>query len=595
MPGLVVKDDLYYIPDERGGLSLAVYKDGTLAKSMDYSPFGDEATMFDDGSHSDCSHMSFTSYERDNNTGLDFVQARYYMKDLARFTQEDTNRGLLSMPQSLNYYTHCFNDPINLIDLDGNAPMLLEHADRAMTVLLDRRGEKYIADINDRVRVQRTVDGKNITHIHRSSIRKGEIHKIRENIKKIEVKRVIELSEIEKLSLFLENGKIMASLTVDSEVISGIFGVDKNELESNKFTNFEDLSHALISNKILKGEFPNVVIKDLHGRYRLICSDEDTLYETEPRELFIHENTYDLGPNRKHYVLRESELDTVAKLKDSEFFLRFEDDSLAYGGSQTWYLKDKDPSIQHKQQKSMTACSVVSMANVLLYYYKQGYIKDNAYLNSEFSDHKITVSKFIKYVDYLYNNYFHHGGKWLFTTGLSDDVKDIYRGTEKGIMPYIVQQIIEKEKMNLRGVIDLNRIELMEAYKFIGVCLKSDIPVIFESNKNKYFDILFAFWNNMGSNHVVTVTELHKISISDYLVSIESGERQKINTKIKQNDFALTISNWSKKVIIPSMKIAFDNSCKSYRYKLKSGTNLIEISETNEPIQLFALDYRPKL
>jgi len=71
--------------------------------------------------------MSFTGYENDINTGLMFVQARYYMPEIARFTQEDPHKGNIYNPKSLNPYMHCYNNPLNWVDLDGCLPTQIKN------------------------------------------------------------------------------------------------------------------------------------------------------------------------------------------------------------------------------------------------------------------------------------------------------------------------------------------------------------------------------------------------------------------------------------------------------------------------------------
>ena len=51
------------------------------------------------------------------------MRARYYDPTIGRFITEDSYWGKDSDPLSLNLHTYCYNDPINLIDPDGNSPL----------------------------------------------------------------------------------------------------------------------------------------------------------------------------------------------------------------------------------------------------------------------------------------------------------------------------------------------------------------------------------------------------------------------------------------------------------------------------------------
>jgi RHS repeat-associated protein len=75
-------------------------------------PFG-SATLKEGGA------PPFTSFERDEQNGLDYAVNRYYSSQLGRFLQPDP-LGIAGLdpfdPQSFNLYTYCQNDPIDRID-----------------------------------------------------------------------------------------------------------------------------------------------------------------------------------------------------------------------------------------------------------------------------------------------------------------------------------------------------------------------------------------------------------------------------------------------------------------------------------------------
>ncbi|MBQ0017868.1 MAG: hypothetical protein KBS63_01475 [Clostridiales bacterium] len=50
---------------------------------------------------------------------MNFSNARYYDASTGSFTTQDTYRGELGNPGTLNYYTYCAGDPINNRDLQG--------------------------------------------------------------------------------------------------------------------------------------------------------------------------------------------------------------------------------------------------------------------------------------------------------------------------------------------------------------------------------------------------------------------------------------------------------------------------------------------
>ena len=63
-----------------------------------------------------------TSYERDNETNLDFAQARMYANRLGRFTTVDPialTKDRIYSPQTINLYIYSKNNPLSFIDPTG--------------------------------------------------------------------------------------------------------------------------------------------------------------------------------------------------------------------------------------------------------------------------------------------------------------------------------------------------------------------------------------------------------------------------------------------------------------------------------------------
>ena len=64
--------------------------------------------------------MYFTGKQLDDETGLMFYGARYYSPILGRFITPDTVVQAPMNPQTLNRYSYCGNNPVNLVDHDGH-------------------------------------------------------------------------------------------------------------------------------------------------------------------------------------------------------------------------------------------------------------------------------------------------------------------------------------------------------------------------------------------------------------------------------------------------------------------------------------------
>jgi RHS repeat-associated protein len=81
--------------------------------------------------------QKFTAQERDDETGLDFMHARYHSSAQGRFTSVDPISGHPVDPQSWNGYAYVGNNPLNATDPTGMSAMGTAHVGK---------GGEYIAD-----------------------------------------------------------------------------------------------------------------------------------------------------------------------------------------------------------------------------------------------------------------------------------------------------------------------------------------------------------------------------------------------------------------------------------------------------------------
>ncbi|MBS1768298.1 MAG: RHS repeat-associated core domain-containing protein [Acidobacteria bacterium] len=104
---------------------------GNVVSRRDFLPFGEEISP--DGSHRTSSlnynfgdgiRQKFTGYQRDEETQLDFAEARMYSNGLGRFTAVDPllASGKSANPQTFNRYLYVVNNPTRYVDRDGKCP-----------------------------------------------------------------------------------------------------------------------------------------------------------------------------------------------------------------------------------------------------------------------------------------------------------------------------------------------------------------------------------------------------------------------------------------------------------------------------------------
>lgn len=93
---------------------------GDIAETMDYFPFGGIRIDTKAGTFNE--QRKYIGQEYDTDTGLNYLNARYYNSSIGRFTSEDPqfwgNQNLTD-PQSLNSYSYGSNNPITMSDPTG--------------------------------------------------------------------------------------------------------------------------------------------------------------------------------------------------------------------------------------------------------------------------------------------------------------------------------------------------------------------------------------------------------------------------------------------------------------------------------------------
>lgn len=137
----------YLTTDHLGSPRINTDKNGNVTARHDYQPFGEEIQRTSYGN--DEVRKQFTGYERDNETDLDFAQARMLNTLVGRFGTPDPYNvilekergedederaeiliGFISNPQRWNMYVYVVNNPLAFTDPDGQTP-------RTINIFLD--------------------------------------------------------------------------------------------------------------------------------------------------------------------------------------------------------------------------------------------------------------------------------------------------------------------------------------------------------------------------------------------------------------------------------------------------------------------------
>lgn len=89
---------------------------GNTVKSYEYDAFGSESNI----DPNDTNVSRYCGEYFDSETGNYYLRARYYDSEIGRFISEDSVWGSDSDPLSLNLYTYCLNNPVNMFDPSGH-------------------------------------------------------------------------------------------------------------------------------------------------------------------------------------------------------------------------------------------------------------------------------------------------------------------------------------------------------------------------------------------------------------------------------------------------------------------------------------------
>jgi len=127
----------YLSPDHLGSTRLVTGGDATPLRRLDYFPFGEQMGQGINGrpaiygstafGYTDVVGQKFTAKERDAETGLDWMKARYFSGAQGRFTSPDKPFAdqFPEDPQSWNLYSYVRNNPLKMVDEDGQSATLI--------------------------------------------------------------------------------------------------------------------------------------------------------------------------------------------------------------------------------------------------------------------------------------------------------------------------------------------------------------------------------------------------------------------------------------------------------------------------------------
>ena len=131
--GFLLNDvQYYYVTDLSGNVKGITDANGELVASYEYDEWGKllALTPAEDGNEEQIAvatknPLRYRGYYYDNETGLYYLQSRYYSPDLCRFiSPDDFDYINNSSTLYLNAYAYCYNNAVSLSDAEGTTPQL---------------------------------------------------------------------------------------------------------------------------------------------------------------------------------------------------------------------------------------------------------------------------------------------------------------------------------------------------------------------------------------------------------------------------------------------------------------------------------------
>jgi RHS repeat-associated protein len=120
----------YVLSDHLGSSSLTTNSFGNMIDRTEYAPYG--SIVATAATQNIGNSYKFTGKEADSENNLQYFGARYYDNRVGKFTQIDPYsfrldkiQNLLSNPQYLNGYSYSLNNPVVLVDPNGNLPIVV--------------------------------------------------------------------------------------------------------------------------------------------------------------------------------------------------------------------------------------------------------------------------------------------------------------------------------------------------------------------------------------------------------------------------------------------------------------------------------------
>lgn len=130
--------EYYYLRNAQGDVTGLVDADGTQVVAYTYDAWGNPLSVTGSKSHTigEDNPFRYRGYFYDTETGLYYLQSRYYNPKTCRFINADNSiSSSFESTHGYNLFAYCFNNPVNMGDSSGNWPKWMEKAAKVAAVV----------------------------------------------------------------------------------------------------------------------------------------------------------------------------------------------------------------------------------------------------------------------------------------------------------------------------------------------------------------------------------------------------------------------------------------------------------------------------
>jgi RHS repeat-associated protein len=113
--------EYYYLKNAQGDITHIVDTDGNEVASYEYDAWGNHLRITGDDVIAELNPYRYRGYRYDSETGLYYLQSRYYNPEWGRFINADAIMGSVGELLDHNWYAYCGNNPVSRLDEDGEA------------------------------------------------------------------------------------------------------------------------------------------------------------------------------------------------------------------------------------------------------------------------------------------------------------------------------------------------------------------------------------------------------------------------------------------------------------------------------------------